>query len=159
MVGSPFDAEQEFSADDEVVGNQERRLDKKAPQSSARIFVCTHDGAVKCASRKMPPVRRTDRAFPKAGQSLWPPSDWTNSQVIRSGDHSSKAELALYMAHTDEVRTSRCLPSLHTWADFWSVVGLMPQGLTSAAEKSPTGQSRGCGRMDKQLTPRWRSRN
>ena len=50
-------------------------------QSSPRTFVYTHHGAVNWLSRKMPPVRRTERS--------------TNSHNTRTGDHSFRRQSSL----------------------------------------------------------------
>src|SRR6478735_12459634 len=120
--GFTFDAEQKSSRDDEVVGNQKGRLDQEGPA------VLGEDIRVHAPWRREVRVKENasrqahrPKHFRKRVNHCGHPQIWTNSQVIRSGDHSPKHSL-LYIGRTDEVPTNRYLSSVHTWTD-WPVVG------------------------------------
>src|SRR6202022_4618351 len=119
-----FDAEQNFSCDDEVVGNQERRLDLEGPADLGED-VGVHAPRRREARVKEDAAREANRPkhLRKRVIHLGQSQIWTNSQVIRSGDHSPGPALSLYMAAMDEVPTNRRSSSHHTWADSWPVVG------------------------------------
>src|SRR5690554_695309 len=53
------------------------------------MLAVTHQGAVKWASRKMPPTSRTERSTSDSESVLMAsPPVWTNGQVFRWSDHS-----------------------------------------------------------------------
>src|SRR5438552_3263749 len=98
--GFTFDAKQEFSRDDVVVRNQQRRLDQEGPA------VLGKDIRVDAPRRREVRVKKNasrqanrPKHLRKRVNHCGHPQIWTNSQVIRSSDHSPGHARSIYGVH------------------------------------------------------------
>src|SRR5262249_28480797 len=83
----------------------------KRLHSSTPILIATHQGAVKWASRKTPPERRTDRSTSESGSDIGGDIEvWTNGPLIRTRGPPLAAALRLFGgARGDNISTRRSL--------------------------------------------------
>ena len=93
-----------------LTGKPYDNCDSRRPQSSAMVLVCTHHGAVKCASRKTPPIRRTDQSTSACVSIKVETPDLDEQSGDPAGRSFTRAQLALWSAPMSTAAGSHAMP-------------------------------------------------